>query len=313
MAQQNKIIPLVFSVDDNYAACMAVTLKSLLLNASKDYFYKIYVLNTGLSQPVKDKLKEFENGEYFSVEYVNVEKRLSLFGDKLHLRDYYTNTTYYRFFIPTLFPQYDKVLYLDADLVVLDDISKMFNTELGDNLIGAIPEEVMQLVKVFGDYVEEGLDVECSKYFNAGIALFNTKALRELNVEQKFVDLLQKFTFEVTQDQDYLNVICKGRVVYLDLGWNKAPLPNPNFDDKDLKIIHFKLYDKPWYYKDVMYEEYFWEYAKKTAFYQDLLKTREEYYTPERVEKDKIAYQNLEQLARDYVKSPIRYKLFAKK
>lgn len=309
MSTKIKEIPLVFSVDDNYAPCMAVTLKSLLVNASKDYFYKIFILNTGLSDDVKEKLKEFENGDFFSVEYVNVEKRLALFGNMLHLRDYYTNTTYYRFFIPSLFPQYDKVLYLDADLIVLDDISKLYNTELGDNYIGAIPEEVMQLIKVFGDYVEEGLDIECPKYFSAGIALLNTKALREINVEQKFVDLLQKFTFQVTQDQDYLNVICKNKVVYLDLGWNKAPLRNPDFDDKDLKIIHFKLYDKPWYYDGVMYEEYFWKYAKQTAFYNDLLKTKENYATPDRVRRDKIAYQNLEQLARDYVKNSNRYKL----
>ncbi len=311
MAEQNKIIPIVFAVDDNYAPCMAVTLKSLLLNASKDYFYKVYVLNTGLTECVKKNLKEFEQGEYYSLEYVDVESRLATIADKLYLRDYYTNATYYRFFIPSLFPQYDKVLYLDSDLVLIDDISKFFNKEIDDNYVIAVNEEVMEMVDVFGNYVEEGLGIECKKYFSAGIIVLNTKALREIDVEKKFVDLLQKFRFEVTQDQDYLNVICKNKVVYADLGWNKAPLDNPNFDNKDLKIIHFKLHLKPWHRYGIMYEEYFWEYAKQTAFYDYLIKTREN-FTKADEEKDEVAYNNLVQLAIDYVKSPLRYKLFIK-
>lgn len=294
-----KVIPLVFAVDDNYAPFMGVTLKSILDNCSKDFFYKFYVLNTGISQENKKRLSVFET-EISSIEYINVEKSLSKISGLLHLRDYYTNTTYYRFFIPSLLPEYDKVLYLDSDLIVLGDISELYNVELGDKYIGAIPEEVMALVKVFGEYVEQGLGIKKENYFNAGVALLNTKAFREIDVLDKFVKLISKFAFKVTQDQDYLNVICKDKVKYIDLGWNKCPLKNPNFDDKDLKLIHFKLYYKPWLYKEVQYDEYFWKYAKLTNYIDDILYLRDN-YNEDNIVKDLFAYKRLMKTASDYL------------
>lgn len=294
-----KIIPLVFAVDDNYAPFLGVTLRSIFDNSSKDYFYKVYVLTTGLNKTNMERLSVFET-EYSSLEYVNVEKSLSKISGLLHMRDYFTNATYYRFFIPSLLPEYDKVLYLDSDLIVLGDISELYNVDLGDNYIGAIPEEVMNLVKVFGDYVEKGLGINKENYFNAGVALLNTKALREIKILDKFVELISRFTFKVTQDQDYLNLICKDKVKLIDLGWNKCPLKNPNFDDKDLKLIHFKLYYKPWLYKEVQYDEYFWKYAKQTN-YIDFINEVRDNYNEDNIVKDLYAYKNLMKTAHDYL------------
>lgn len=308
---KNNVIPIVFAVDDTYVPCLTVTIESLIENASQEYFYKFYVLNTGLDKNLTDKLKKYENGNNCSLEYVDVEKQLSKVEGKLYLRDYFTNTTYYRFFIPSLFPQYDKMLYLDADVVILDDISKMFNTELGDNFIGAVQEEVMSTVKVFGDYVEKGLGIPCEKYFNAGVMVMNLKALRDFDLDAHFFELLKKFTFEVTQDQDYLNIICENKVYYFDLGWNKAPLKNDDFDDKNLKLIHFKLYYKPWNYKEVNYQNYFWHYAEKSPFYNELLKRRAD-YPQDNIIRDLMWYKKLMKLAQDYICDSSRYILFRK-
>ncbi len=308
---KKRIIPIIFAVDNNYAPCLSVTLESLLDNASKEFFYKFYVLNTGLDKKTTLKLKKYVNGKNFSLEYVDVVENLSKVKEKLYLRDYFTNTTYYRFFIPSLFPQYDKVLYLDADVVLLEDVSIMFNTNLGNNFIGAVQEEVMSTVKVFGNYVEKGLGIPCKRYFNAGVVLMNLKELRAIDLDARFFELLKDFTFEVTQDQDYLNVICEGRVYFFDLGWNKAPLKNPDFNDEDLKLIHYKLYYKPWLYKDVAYSEHFWKYAEKSPFYQDLLNKREN-YPQDNIVRDLMWYKKLMRLAQDYIVSPTRYILYRK-
>lgn len=294
-----KIIPIVFAVDDNYAPFLGVTLKSIFDNCSKDYFYKLYVLNTGINEDNKKRLSVFET-DISSLEYVNVEESLSKISSLLHLRDYYTNTTYYRFFIPSLLPEYDKVLYLDSDIIVLGDISELYNQDISDCYIGAIPEEVMALVNVFGDYVEQGLGIDRRKYFNAGVALLNTKAFREINVLDEFISLISKFAFKVTQDQDYLNVICKDKVKYIDLGWNKCPLKNPDFDDKNLKLIHYKLYYKPWLYKEVQYDEYFWKYAKLTSYY-DYIKEIRKNYDEDNIVRDLFAYKRLMKTALDYL------------
>lgn len=301
-----KEIPLVFAVDDNYAPYLGVALKSILDRASREYFYRIFVLNTGISSRNIRKLKSY-NTTVSSIEFVDVSKELDSIGYKLHLRDYYTNTIYYRFFIPALFPQYKKIIYLDCDIILNEDISVLYNVDLGDNILAAVPEEVMSSVPVFGEYSEEFLDVPREKYFNSGMLVINTDKYKEFDIEGGFIDMLKKHKFEVAPDQDYLNVLCAGKVHYLDTGWNKTPIVNPNFSDENLKLIHFKLNYKPWFYEGVMYEEFFWKYAKHTSFLKELLDKKANYGEANK-EKDTIAYNNLMQMAYDYIHSINNYK-----
>lgn len=129
----------------------------------------------------------------------------------------------------------------------------------------------------------------------------------KLILKKIFVDLLSKFTFTVTQDQDYLNIICKNRTTLLNLGWNKTSYYNPNFNEKDLRIIHYKIHWKPWHYEGVMYEDYFWKYAQKTIFYKDLIKMRNNYTEFEK-QRDKLAYEKLIDRAIKDANNPNNYK-----
>ena len=291
------VIPVFFACDNNYFPYLTVTLKSMLANASKEYSYKIYVITTNLDEKYEAMLSDFETPTV-EISTVHLKEDLRKITEKFHLRDYYSMETYYRFFIANLFPQYDKVLYLDCDIAVVGDIAELYNTEIGNNFVAAVPEEVMTEINEFGEYVEKALDVDRYKYFNAGIMVMNLDAFRQENIEGKFIDLLTHFKFRVTQDQDYLNVLCKNRVTLLDLGWNKTAFKNDKFDDANLKIVHFKIHWKPWHYKNVAYENLFWDYARQTSFYQDLIDMREN-YSEESKKRDETAYQRLVQMAID--------------
>ena len=299
-------VPVFFATDDNYAPFLAVTFKSILDNASKDFSYKFYVLTTNLSSSYEKRIKEFES-EDVKIEFVFLRETIEKIKAKFHLRDYYSIETYYRFFIANMFPQYDKVLYCDCDVIVLGDIAELYNHNIDNYLVGACPEEVMTEVKIFGDYVEQALDVDCEKYFNAGVMLMNLDGFRKENIEEKFFDMLQKYTFRVTQDEDYLNVLCKGKVKLFHLGWNKTAFKNEKFNDKDLKLIHYKIHWKPWHYDGVLYENHFWDYAKQTSFYEEILDKKLS-YTDEEKRRDAIAYERLKQMAIDDAKDPNNYK-----
>lgn len=299
-------VPVFFATDDNYAPFLAVTFKSILDNASKDFSYKFYVLTTNLSSNYEKRIKEFES-EDVKIEFIFLKETIEKIKAKFHLRDYYSIETYYRFFIANMFPQYDKVLYCDCDVIVLGDIAELYNHNIDNYLVGACPEEVMTEVKIFGDYVEQALDVDCEKYFNAGVMLMNLKAFREEKIEEKFFEMLPKYTFRVTQDEDYLNVLCKGKVKLFHLGWNKTAFKNDKFNDKDLKLIHYKIHWKPWHYDGVLYENHFWDYAKQTSFYEEILNKKLS-YTDEEKRKDAIAYERLKQMAIDDAKDPNNYK-----
>lgn len=299
-------VPVFFATDDNYAPFLAVTFKSILDNASKDFSYKFYVLTTNLSSSYEKRIKEFES-EDIKIEFIFLKETIEKIKAKFHLRDYYSIETYYRFFIANMFPQYDKVLYCDCDVIVLGDIAELYNHNIDNYLVGACPEEVMTEVKIFGDYVEQALDVDCEKYFNAGVMLMNLDGFRKENIEEKFFDMLQKYTFRVTQDEDYLNVLCKGKVKLFHLGWNKTAFKNEKFNDKDLKLIHYKIHWKPWHYDGVLYENHFWDYAKQTSFYEEILDKKLS-YTDEEKRRDAIAYERLKQMAIDDAKDPNNYK-----
>jgi lipopolysaccharide biosynthesis glycosyltransferase len=296
MSKRSKpIIPIFFAVDDNYSPMLGVCITSLMMNASIKYQYKFYVLQTDLSLKNQKQIKDIMQDD-FSIEFVDVNKELDKFKKLLYTRDYYTNTTYYRFFIPELFTQYDKAIYLDCDIIVEGDISKFYETNLKNKLLGGITEEVMPLDSNLKAYPETVLGVPQENYFNAGVLVMNLKGLREFDILNKFLSLLKVRTFPLAQDQDCLNLLCKGQVHYLPLKWNKTPVKAPSFKDKTVCIVHYKIAWKPWHEDGILYGDLFWKYAKLTSYYQEILKIKEN-YSPERIARDWKSYDNLSKIA----------------
>lgn len=301
-----KVIPIFFASDDNYAPYLAVTLKSLLTNASPKYFYKIHVLTSNISE---DK-KKIINGlltDNSSLEYYDVTNELEKIRADLQLRDYYSLETYYRFFIDSLFPEYDKVIYLDCDIIVKGDISKLYNTNIKNYLVAAVPEQVMAKYKEFSNYVEKALDVKTKKYFNAGVLLINTKMFRAYNIKLRFSKIIKEFKFRVTQDEDYLNVLCKDKVKYLDYGWNKMPFDDAKFNTRKVNLIHYNLNWKPWHYKHILFEDDFWYYTDLTDFSSFIHKSQKE-YTFEQKMNDIKSFENLKLLAIEDTNDPHNYR-----
>lgn len=283
-------IPIFFAVDDNYAPCLAVALRSLIDNASPSAQYRIYILIDRLDGAHESALCGMAR-DNVSIETVKVTQKLDALGDMLHLRDYYTKATYYRFFIPALFPQYDRGVYLDCDIVVTGDVAELYRAPMGDCILAAAPEEVMREIDVFGTYAEAVLDVERNEYFSAGVMVMNLEKMRRVALEEQFVELLGRRTFRVTQDQDYLNVLCKGNHYMLDSGWNKTAWDKVTLTSP-LNIIHYKINWKPWHYKGVRFEDEFWKYAGRTPYADALYATRDA-YTQEQRDHDQQQYNDL--------------------
>lgn len=293
-------IPIFFATDDNYIPFLAVTLQSIVDNSSKENFYDIKILNTSILEKNKQKILKFKR-ENVDIEFVNIQEELKKISSKLYTRDYYSKTTYYRLLIPDIYKEYDKALYLDSDIVLLDDVANLYNTDMEDNLVAATTDETVSSVPIFIDYVEKVVGVKSYKnYFNAGVLLMNLKAMRECNFIDKFVYLLDTVKFSVAQDQDYLNRICKGRVKILDESWNKMPLESladKEYDESKIKLIHYNLAYKPWHFEDIKYKDYFWNYAKKTEFLDEILRVKS-LFTDEDRKQDRIKTENLIKLAK---------------
>lgn len=296
MEQNKEVLPIFFAADDKYIPFLAVTLQSLVDNSSTDYYYLIKVLYTNISEEHKEKIKKYER-ENVNIEFVDLNYYIEEIKDKLYTRDYFSKTTYFRLFIPNLYPQYNKALYLDSDVVLLRDVAELFNTDLGDNLVGAAPDDVIQTIEVFQEYAEKVVGVsDYRNYFNAGVLLMNLDELRKYNFQEKFLYVLGTIKFSVAQDQDYLNRLCKGRVKLIDKNWNRMPVSNVEVDEKDLKLVHYNLAFKPWHFEDILYKDYFWRYAQKTEFFDEILKIRDNYSDEEKFD-DREKDRQLRELA----------------
>ena len=114
-----KEIPVFFASDDNYVPCLVVSMRSLIDTASSKHRYSIYILNAGLKYENRKILKSMETSN-IKVKFVDVSGKIRDIYSKLQaqLRDYYSPSIFYRLFIPTLFPQYKKAVYLDCDITV---------------------------------------------------------------------------------------------------------------------------------------------------------------------------------------------------
>ena len=301
----NKHIPIFYACDDNFVKFTMISMKSMMENASKDYEYVIHILYSDISDEMKQEVLNMKT-DNFEVQFDDVTDYMKSINDKLPIRDYYTKTTYYRLFIAEMFKDYDKAIYIDSDTIVLGDISKLYSYELGDNYVGAANEQVMIQIDTYGEYVEKVLGINRHEFFNAGLLVINCEQFRKQKVLNQFVRLLKVYNFVVTQDEDYLNLICSGHVLWIDQQWNTEVIGNIAYDESQFKIIHYIMISKPWHFNDCRYQDYFWKYAKMTTVYEAVKKVLAD-YTDEERQRDIVSGDVLLQTAKNEIAKEDNY------
>lgn len=269
-------IPIFFTIDDKFAPFLSVAIKSMLDNASSDYFYNVHVVHEGLTEENKAKLKTLET-KNSKIIFSEMSRNLECIEDKIENKlrtDTFTLSIFFRIFIPEMFKEYDKAIYIDADTCITGDISELYNTPLDGNLIGACIDKSIVGIKPIEEYFKNGVGIDYHEYINSGVLLFNMKELRNRKFDEKFLYLFNKYHFEnVDPDQAYINAMCYGKIKFLDSIWNVMPTK----DRKEIEepcIIHYNLFSKPWCYDGISYEKFFWDYAKKTPYYEQILEIK---------------------------------------
>ena len=307
LTTNNTKINLFFACDDNYVPFMAVTISSIQKYMSPENNYRVIVMHAGnISLENQEKLTLKYTKPNFEIKFHDITNEVERIAELLHTRDYYSKATYYRLLIPNLYPQMDKALYIDSDIVVLDDIANLFNTDLGENYVGAIHDGAVETVPPFQEYVCNVIGCEKQEdYFNAGVLLMNLKKMREVDFENKFLSLLSRVKFDVAQDQDYLNAICCNKVKHIDAGWNTMPIESLEIDPNDVKLIHYNLSFKPWHKDGILYGDIFWDHAKDVDYYNIILNIKRN-YPKEKIEKADNETNNLIANAKQQAENHVR-------
>lgn len=266
-------VHLFFACDDGYVPFLSVALTSIREHRDPSRSYIIRVLHTGMSAENQRRLKDHLEVPGFTLAFPNIADHIRKFARQLHTRDYYSCSTYYRLFIPELYPELSKALYLDSDLVLRTDVAQLYDAQLGDDLVGAVPDAIVGTVEEFKLYVQNRLNMDRPEdYFNAGVLLMNLDAMRSCDFSRRFLELLDRVTFRVGQDQDYLNVLCRRRVRYLGNEWNTMPT---GVSVGQPSLIHYNMDAKPWQRDDVKYAEIFWRCAALSGFLPEIRAIRD--------------------------------------
>jgi lipopolysaccharide biosynthesis glycosyltransferase len=286
------IIPIVFSSNDYFVPYMSAAIQSVIENASKDRQYIIYILHKGLLENnislLKEQIMVFNR---FCIEFVDVTNYIKDYTFFLENNKSLTIETYFRILIPFIFNHYEKVIYLDGDIICLKDISELYDYDIKDYLIAGA-KDILGAHKYYIDDVKkpgknrryEYISTHINDYFIAGTLLFNIKAFNKLFSVSDILELALSRQWEY-HDQDILNYICKSKVYYIDMSWcfsfiSPKSLPllpllfqNEYFAAQEIpNIIHFAWILKPWktaFYTPYFY--YFWKYATRTLFITEII------------------------------------------
>lgn len=285
---ENNNIPIIFGVDGNFVPYLGVTIKSIIDNTSANNNYDMVILNTDINKYDQKRIKSMEQ-DNVSIRFYDMNELMNKYSEYWCADGQYTLSIFYRFFIPQLFKDFGKILYLDADLVLNCDAKELYSIDLGENVIGACADVPRQLEGDFYEkFIMQTLKIKTNQYFNAGMFVLDITKIDENTFLKQCVMALSDLNYPTFNDQDVLNYLFKDKVKYLDnsynLSWNclhhwtdsEEKLPSETFTAyqralENPKIVHYAGGMKPWKNPELYLSEYFWKYARQTVFYEEII------------------------------------------
>ena len=279
--------PIVYSTDEKYLPFVSVSIQSIIANNDTNEHFKIFIFYDEISELQQKKVLSMQTPN-IEIAFIDVKKHLNFDLNLLKTCFHYTKEMYYRFLIPYLFEEFEKILYVDCDLIFNINPKIYFDINIGKNCLGAINDVGILNTKLkYHEYVKS-LGVVPEKYFNSGVLVMNIKELIKIKLYEKFVEKIKEERTYLFPDQDLLNIICKDKICYLDYAYNfqwvvyldKPPIEN--FSNEMLYqnymasatspyIVHFAAGKKPWKNPELPMSEYFWKYARLSPYYEEIL------------------------------------------
>lgn len=253
-------IPIAFITDENYVMPSCISIVSLLKNKHKNTKYKIFILVNNISDKSKNMLKQIslDNSELKIIVSDEIKELQNKFGQHRHV----TKTSLLKFLLADLIDE-DKLIFLDSDTFIRDDLTDMYNTDIS-NYYGAVVKDILS-ERGSTNHLKK-MNFDNKFYFNSGVMLLNLNKMRQDNISKALFDYRSN-KYNYFMDQDALNMVLGKKVKFLSYKYNflnvyykwwnskklseffEEKLSNNKVDVfKSVKILHFGGPDKPWEY-----------------------------------------------------------------
>ena len=289
----NNNIAIAVASNDYFIPYCATFLKSLMEHSDSQKNYDVLLLSQDVSEVnVKRLQKLVSEWGNFSLRIIDPSVLIDQYT--FFVRGHFSKETYYRLVLPELLPNYDKILYLDSDMIAVKDVAELYEVDVQGYLLAAcLDADTAGLYNGYQidkkEYTDNVLKLKKPfEYFQAGVLLMNLKEFRNTYTTKQILDFAVSENWQLL-DQDILNKLCEGKVKYVDMNWNVmvdyagvrinqiislAPRKlNIMYQEarKNPFIIHYAGPQKPWFEPEMDFGDIFWKYARGTAYYEIML------------------------------------------
>jgi len=217
----NSKVHISLASDAKNVPAMATAIVSALHNKNTDVYYVFYLLLAGeIGDDLREKLKKCTLGfeESCQINFIDLKDKFN----NINLGNYITYAAYFRIMLPSLLPDLEKIIYIDTDTLIRQDLRELWNFDIGENYIAAVPNYyggVAQRKKCW----RVGF-LTTDFYINSGVMLMNLKEWRASGIEQKCLAKIgDRNLCKIEKgDQVILNFVCYPKIAFLPCKWNVA-------------------------------------------------------------------------------------------
>lgn len=268
LISSNNKINIAFSTDENYSKYCIVAITSIK-ETQKDFeMINVFVLTKNLSAKTQKRFENL-NTENFKVKLVDTSNiDVSNLQINLPRERVLPASAYYRLLAADILQDYDKLLYLDCDIIVKDSLLNLWGIDTSNYFFAAVKD-------ISGEFFLKDMNAPERKksYFNSGVLLMNLKKWREENGLERCKGFVRNpYIKPRFNDQDILNFSFEDdEILFIDKKWNFQQY-FPKEDFKECAIIHYITENKPWdlFKIKVNYRDYYWKNLKKTVFKNEI-------------------------------------------
>ncbi|MBM6662928.1 glycosyltransferase family 8 protein [Marseilla massiliensis] len=264
---------IVLGTDDKYAMPCGVCLTSLFEN-NKKLSLNVYILTDGLSDKQRKKFEILSDKYKRSISIIDInETDIS----QLKVSQRFSRAIYYRFLIPKILNDEKYALYIDCDIIINGSLAVLESLNLDSYACAVVRDQMCDDIRL-----TNRIDIK-TPYFNSGVILMNLDYWRKYDIAEKCINYIYNYpNLCLYPDQDALNKILSGKVLYLSVKYNYQ---EKFYEDKNKVffsrtmwsevdqwknapvIIHYTSYIKPWF-KECVHplKNIFVEYRNKSLW-----------------------------------------------
>lgn len=233
---------IIFATDDNYARYAATAIVSLV-RMHPGISLNISVLDSGMTEKSRERLRSF------ATDKVDIRlhdlHRVQAFANCLNLQTSVTTASFSRFFIPELFPNEQRALYLDADILVLRPLQELYHSDMGGRALRMVQDP---------GAVSNCHRLRLPRYFNSGVILFDLERCRRLQFTRRWQEYLDRRSQPLPfADQDVINIVSQQEIDELPACYNMQSNPSLLGNTEAIRsaweqvvVLHFITNHKPW-------------------------------------------------------------------